>query len=499
MNRIIVELGSSVAPDGRPYISISLEEPDVFGSQALPFACTANDAEFAALRSAQLANGSIQAAGGRLYQELASHPEISEYMQTALQTAAGGRYPVFVAIATPAGAEALPWEALCSPGGEYLGLDERWALARMVGPRAQGVPFYTLTPPLRIAAVLSCLGIPAAGELAALRKAVRDAGAEHAKLLVVASEEQLVIDLRAELDAGTAPEVERVEVIPEDVASLQEMLAGFAPHVLHFFCHGSLKGSPHIAMARKSDWQTANPTPGLLAEARDFGGFTRNTDDDLPWLVVLNCCEGAGVAAEPDSQSLALALALEGIAPAVVGMREPVVSSTANELSKAIYGKLLADVVTRIGAAGQAPQPIDWPRLVAAARDKLAQTHDGMVFSEAAASTKEWTLPVVYVRPDEFTLQVVPAAAPTPPSISPPGPPPPPPRPPGPPVAPPVDAVTATRAARLEVEALHALLAALPPDQAVDLKADAANRIAQLTAYLRVNLPPTGNVVAAVP
>ena len=107
---------------------------------------------------------------------MAAHPQIGPYLQTALQTAAGNRYPVFVEIATPAGAEALPWEALCSPEGDFLGLDERWSLARMVEPQAPAAPFYRLTPPIRIAAVLSCLGISAAGELEALRKAMRRLG-----------------------------------------------------------------------------------------------------------------------------------------------------------------------------------------------------------------------------------------------------------------------------------------------------------------------------------
>ena len=130
---------------------------------------------------------------------------------------------------------------------------------------------------------------------------------------------------------------------------------------------------------------------------------------------MLNCCEGAGAGPEPDSQSLALSLALEGIAPAVVGMREPVVSDTANLLTKALYTKLLTDLAARIDAAGQSPQPVDWPHLVVAARDRLARTRHGLLLSQAAASTKEWTLPVIYVRPDEFNLQVLspPPPAPT--------------------------------------------------------------------------------------
>ena len=137
----------------------------------------------------------------------------------------------------------------------------------MVEPQAAAAPFYRLTPPVRIAAVLSCLGISAAGELEALREAMRAAGPDRAKLLVIASEEQLIIDLQAEIAAGTAPELARVELIPTELSVLQSTISGFGPHVLHFFCHGSLQGSPHVALALKSDWQAANATSGLLAEA----------------------------------------------------------------------------------------------------------------------------------------------------------------------------------------------------------------------------------------
>jgi hypothetical protein len=460
MNRIVFQLGSAVAPDGRPFLSISLEEPPVFGSYAMPFTCQADDPAFAALRGAVVAQDSIKLAGGTLFAAVSAHPDVQQYLQTALQTNAGGRYPVYVEIATPAGAEALPWEALCSPNEDYLGLDERWALARIVAPTSEPPAFYTLAPPLRIAAVLSCLGISAAGELAALRQAVREAGTDSARLLVITSEEQLFSDLQDEIVAGTAPEVAEAKLIPAELSALQATVSRFQPHVLHLFCHGSIKGSPHVSLALKSDWETPEPTSGLLAEARDFHGFTGKTDD-LPWLVVLNCCEGAAPGDTADSQSLTLGIAREGIASAVVGMREPVVSDTANLLTQTLYAKLLADIATRGDDAGQ--QPLDWAHLVVAVRDKFARIREreGVVWSRAAASTKEWTMPVVYVRPVAFQLRVERAPGPAEDEASPPG-----------------------HEARLEIEALQRLLNSLPPDQALELKGEAEARIEQLARQI---------------
>ena len=78
-----------------------------------------------------------------------------------------------------------------------------------------------------------------------------------------------------------------------------------------------------------------------------------------------------------------------GVAPAVVGMREPVSSDTANLLTKALYTKLLTDLKERFNEAAESVKPLDWPRLVVAARDKLARARPGLVLSQAAASTKD--------------------------------------------------------------------------------------------------------------
>jgi len=118
MNRIVFQLGGSVAPDDQTYLYISLEEPPVFGSHARPFTCPADDHVFAALKASVLAQDSIKFAGSRLFAAVSAHPDVQQYLQTALQTAVGGRYPVYVEIATPGDIEALPWDTLCSPNGD---------------------------------------------------------------------------------------------------------------------------------------------------------------------------------------------------------------------------------------------------------------------------------------------------------------------------------------------------------------------------------------------
>jgi hypothetical protein len=461
MTQLIIQLSDAVF-DGSPFIQMKPRAP---GSTAIQFDCSISDAAFATLNTAQPNDEPVKKAGSRLFTALAKHPDINQRLQAAMLTDKGYRYPMFIEIDSTAGVEALPWEALCSPNDLYFGLDDRWALARIVQPRNPPSPLpHQLTPPIRIAAILSCLNISALGELAALRQAIRSTtGADHAQLFVIVSEENLSRDLKDAIAEGKAPEIAGVEYVPPDLDALQSTIKAFGPHVVHFFCHGSAQNSPHIELARKSDWQAPEPKP-LIVEALDFHGFTKSTAE-RPWLIVLNCCEGAGVTEAADSQSLALQLVQEGVAPAVVGMREPVVSSTANQLTEALYSKLLTKLAERIETGDQAPTPLDWPHLVVAARDKLARS-GGTPLTQARARTKDWLLPIVYLHSGDFNLQVLP-----------------PPRGPSP-------NTQAARAARLEIDALQTLLLSLPPGQAPELRDDAVARIKQLADTLGTEVTP---------
>lgn len=464
MNRLIFQLADSIGFDETPHVEISLEEPSIFGSIARPFGCTGTEAEFAALKQAVFGADTIRQAGRRLYDELVKHPDLREYLATALQIQTPNRYPIFVEIATGSGVESLPWETLCSPAGEFVGLDERWGLGRIVDSPTPVSQFYTFTPRLRIAAVLSCLNIPAADELRALRDAMAEAPDLEIELLIIVSEEQLYNNVRAEIGAGTATNV-HLELIPDELSRLQQIVTEFGPHVLHFFCHGSAQGGPHIQLAVKHDWVLGTAADSLLVEAREIRNFTARTDD-LPWLIVLNCCESASVGALQDLQSLALRLVYEGAAPAVVGMREPVLSDDANLLTKAFYRRLLSELntcVTRAQTPGQDAEPIDWAQLVVEARTRLARKHKELTLSQAAASTREWTLPVVYMRPTPFTIRVLPAATQAP-------------------LAPPDE--DALRETRLEIVALQQLLDQQPPGQGDALRAEAEQRIAYLKSQL---------------
>lgn len=459
MNQLIIQLSDALL-NGSPFV---LMKPRAPGSTAIQFNCSMSDAAFTTLNTASPNDEPVKKAGSRLFTALAAHPDINGRLQAAMQTDKGYRYPMFIEIDSTAGVEALPWEALCSPNDLYFGVDDRWALARIVQSRNPPSPLpHQLTPPIRIAAVLSCLNISALGELAALRQAIRSASADRAQLFVIVSEKNLYRDLQDAVAGRSAPEIVGVEYVPSNLDALQSMIKDFGPHVLHFFCHGSAQSSPHIELALKSDWQAPEPKP-LIVEALDFHGFTKSTAE-RPWLIVLNCCEGACVTRGAESQSLALQLAQDGVAPVVVGMREPVVSSTANQLTEVLYSKLLAELAERIASGDPAPAPLDWPHLVVAARDRLARS-GRIPLSEARARTTDWLLPIVYLHSGDFNLQVLSTQHPSP-------------------------STRAAREARLEIEALQKLLVSLPPDQAQDLRDDAVARIRQLADTLGTEVAP---------
>src|SRR5690606_39275015 len=264
-----------------------------------------------------------------------ANKDLALHLTAALQVQPPERYPVFVELTTP-GAENFPWEALCSQEGDFLGLDERWAGGRIVETISPVPGVWRFEPPLRVAAVLSCLRVPAADEWAALRDACAATGLP-VRLLVLVSEEALHEEIAAAgLDWVT------VEFVPPTVQEIGERLQMFDAHVLHMFCHGlSTETSPHLQVAVRSDWLTATSS-SLMVEAQDIRTFNPRVGG-LPWLVVLNSCETAGASGEEAVRSLALDLIYEGGVPAVVAMREPVRSDDAVLFTGAFYDQLLPE------------------------------------------------------------------------------------------------------------------------------------------------------------
>lgn len=103
---------------------------------------------------------------------LTQHPAIEKLLQ--MLTPATQVTPIYFNFQKVADAEQLYWEALYDDAkGTFFALDRRWPIGRIADETATAVqPFYKFEGRLRLAAVLSALGAPAAAEWQNLRQAV---------------------------------------------------------------------------------------------------------------------------------------------------------------------------------------------------------------------------------------------------------------------------------------------------------------------------------------
>lgn len=397
MNGVVIRVGVLRGQDDA--LIISLERPPLGSGADQNLACHASDPVFV-LEPADGDLDVVRAAGARLFEGLSEHEDIRDALIQALGVAHDGRSPLLVELRMGGDAERIPWEAICTLDGQFLALDARWSVGRIVGSRVAAAATRSFRPPLRVVAFLSCLGVPAFGEWAGLAAAV-DNSPVAVELLVLAGEP----DLEQAIADEQRPNVE-VTGLPgiHDFENLRRRISEFRPDVLHFFCHGSTRDGPHLDLGTQSDWRRETTLSSLTLECEQIGQFC----DPIvrPWLAVLNCCEGAATTGE--IHSLARDLVYEVGLPAVIGMREPIRGEDATSFSASFYPALF-DAVARLSSEG--PAPVDWPSLLVGPRQALA-SRPGQPFSASAARRREWTLPVLYVHPDEFRLGPAPADQP---------------------------------------------------------------------------------------
>jgi hypothetical protein len=188
------------------------------------------------------------------------------------------------------------------------------------------------------------------------------------------------------------PRIE-VAVIDGDEEALVRAISDFEPAILHFFCHGTTTPAAYLEVGNQATHDLGDE-PLYLShdEIRRVSGSLL--------LVTLNACEGA--APVPDSHSLALAMAAKGGVPVVVGMREAIDAEDANLFTGAFYQALLQELHRTL--SNPQAEPLNWPALLRAPRDRLAHRQGGPPLT-AAAAHKRWSLPVLYMRPEELRIR----------------------------------------------------------------------------------------------
>jgi hypothetical protein len=436
----------------------------------------------------------VHQVGERLHVALARHPAV----QNALAAARVAGRPIFLQCDSPR-AEAVPWETLRDAMTWYYPPSP---IARLRRPRVDVRREYVFEPPLRVMAILSAAGgqqataVPADGEWGALEASLLGARAAGlpVEMRVLVGEGNLL----TAIEQAGHPGVSAGRIV--DARRVLDDIAEFRPNLLHFFCHGAADDVPHLQLGTSADW-LAGQDGSVRLTADELGQWA--DPNRTVWLVTLNCCFTAAL--PKAGRSLASDLVGAGF-PAAIGMREAIASTQANLVSCYLY----ESIVAKLGALQASGSQVDWVDVLVRARDVLLraggrETSVGQIGSEppalagqaavgrrarraagarvgataahsVACNSRDWTLPVLYLRPEPFRL--VRKALPTPaPAAGTPQP--------GAGLQARIQALEEWRTLRQERERIAAL-SDVPPDVREAILTDLDEQIAVLDAQLRV-------------
>ena len=347
----------------------------------------------------------VVARGSLLRDALRKHAGIAAVLDSLGQAPAGAQAPLYVKL-SEGDAELIAWETLCDVAGKFVALDRRWPIGRITDPAStitRPSPLFRL--PVRIMAVISAHGIAGQErEWEMLRAAADDAHAAGLPVEVSVLTGDPTVHALITADIATRPWVS-VAGVDASGAKVLAAIRRWHPNIIHFFCHGRANDSEQLLeFAAASDYGDVNILNGSVTITGDqLAAFGEALDN--PWLLVLNCCEGA----QASHESLSLAHRVVSSAfPAAFAMLEPVDAADAHEFTRAIYASLLTELGT-VQARLDKGETVrfEWASITHDARDAINALHAGN-----AAAQREWALPALYVRGvDAMEFRAAPAAA----------------------------------------------------------------------------------------
>jgi hypothetical protein len=371
------------------------------------------------MKGGQLEPDVVMQVGTSLAECLLKHDAIKFELQRVLDK----KGAIYLRLDAPV-ADDLPWEALHTDKSGFLAFDERWPIARVKNVRRPLKAVEPFVPPLKIFALLAPTGpnVPANDEWQSLYEALKESNL-NVKLRVLVCDDEL----KAQIDQAAATDKWIECAFVPDQAGLFDQIASFSPQIIHFFCHGKASSPPFLQAGNRIDFKR-NQAGTVTIEATQLR--QRADPNQSVWLTTLDCCETAAQVNDGTSRSRAFAssLVLEGV-PAVIGMREPLDQAVATRFCKLFYSRLLANLRQKFTAARKSGKEveIEWTAPLFAARQELCQLVDSQrPFSVVARAAKDWTIPVLYTRPEPFVVTVAadpaetcpidrPAAQPAPP------------------------------------------------------------------------------------
>jgi len=339
----------------------------------------------------------VKAYGQEIFTRLKTHPAIRSALDTALLAPPGQVRPLYFKVDVN-DAERICWETLCDDHGQFFALDRRWPIARIadsVTDRQWIEPEFS--PPLRILAFIAALGIDGLPEWESLRKAVnkgrKDGLPIEAKVFV--GEKQLLDAIRNEIMNQGLTGVQ-VDPLPDRTMEIEETLEAFAPHIVHFFCHGSTAhGVSELELATLLDHLQQNAAGSIRLEVDDLASMPGM---GRVWMVTLNCCEGGRPTS--DLHSMAHSLVASGI-PAAVGSLEPIDAGDAHEFCISFYPAVFDRLQKQLKTiqSGQTVE-VEWAETLRPPRTGLCQK-----YRNDPGNFRQWALPVLYLRPELFRVK----------------------------------------------------------------------------------------------
>ena len=336
----------------------------------------------------------VREAGRLLRTKLAGVAQLQAALIDAFAAGALGARPLYFRTGKEGSIEAVPFEALWDEHiAGFACLAPTWPIARIPADVAPPAGPFTMERSVRIAAVVAAEGIDPLRQVEALLQGCRAPAGLDVELTILTT---------------TAAAVDRVnsagipgwqgELVPATSEDLILRLRGLQPHLLHVFCHGTADG-PRLLVAQRNDLAV------LELSAENFGDLAKPSLL-APWLITLNCCEGAA----PGEQTVSLASGLvrNGL-PAVVGMRKAIDARMADAFCADLYQSALARLAM-IAAGGRNPALLNWAEVLFEPRRRLCARFgaSGLV----ADRQKEWTMPVLYVASPDLELRGRPTVAP---------------------------------------------------------------------------------------
>lgn len=353
----------------------------------------------------------VRARGKRVRDALRAHAGLVPILDHLVHLPVGKTEPIFVRLAA-GHAEMIPWETLCNADDEFMALDARWPIGRISDAAdGQSHPACPLQLPVRMMAVISAFNVRGQKkEWEVLAKSVSEArqAGLPVTLHVLVGDAETRAAVQKSIDQGM-PDVTIAGIEQTPTRMVQDIVA-FAPHLLHFFCHGhagSAGAEPSLELATNADYLDPEVKVGSVRlRVKQLNGVLAMQST---WLLTLNCCSSG--AASTELTSIAHQAVASGF-PAAVAMIEPVDARDAHEFTRTFYRALFVDLHRAAAAlAGKAVgEMVDFEFAPAMhhARSAICDLHDG-----DAPNARQWVLPVLYVRGVEpLRLQRTPAVAP---------------------------------------------------------------------------------------